>query len=308
MKNLRQEFADTMLEIGKNDRNLVVMVGDISHGILQPFAKKYKGRYFNIGICEPSMINLAAGFSKVGLNPVVHTIAPFITERSFEQIKLDFGYQKESMNLISVGGSFDYSQLGCSHHCYTDVSLLSHINRSNVIIPGSPIELNTIFKKIYKKKYINYFRLTENPHGIDFSRSDIAFGKGIKIRSGKDITIATIAPQLQSVIKASKKLLSYGISVEIIYFHTFKPFDSKLLKSSVNKTKKLLSVEELSAHDGLFNQCLKSVIEIDGLSCKQLAVNDFISGYGTHQDMMETAGISEKHIINAAKKIVTKKR
>ena len=304
MKKLRQEFADTMFELGAKDKSLVVMVGDISHGILQPFAKKYKGRYFNIGICEPSMINLAAGFSKVGLNPVVHTIAPFITERSFEQIKLDFGYQKENMNLISVGGSFDYAQLGCSHHCYTDVSLLSHLKRSNIIIPGSPIEFNTIFKTIYKKKSINYYRLTENPHSIDFSKSDIIFGRGIKIKSGKDITIATIAPQLKSVMSASKKLEEYGISVEIIYFHTFKPFDSKILKTSVNKTRKLLSVEELSAHDGLFNQCLKSIMGLNKISFNHLAVKDFVFGYGTHQDMMESAGISEKHIIKTVKKLV----
>tara|TARA_A100001015_G_scaffold241380_1_gene275479 strand:+ start:344 stop:613 length:270 start_codon:yes stop_codon:yes gene_type:complete len=84
MKKLRQEFADTMLEIGEKDENLVVMVGDISHGILKPFAEKYPNRYYNIGICEAAMVNLAAGLSKVGLTPVVHTIAPFIIERAYE--------------------------------------------------------------------------------------------------------------------------------------------------------------------------------------------------------------------------------
>ena len=122
MKKIRQQFADTVLEIGSRDKKLVVLVADISHGIMQPFAKKCPGRYYNIGICEPSIVNMAAGLSKSGLNPVVHTIAPFITERAFEQIKLDFDYQKENLNLISVGGSFDYSKLGCTHHCYTDVS------------------------------------------------------------------------------------------------------------------------------------------------------------------------------------------
>ena len=102
-------------------------------------------------------------------------------------------------------------------------------------------------------------------------------------------------------------MLSYGISAEIIYFHTFKPFDSKLLKSSVNKTKNLLSVEELSAHDGLFNQCLKSVVELNGITAKQLAVNDFVFGYGTHEDMMEKSGISEKNILRAVKKLIKKK-
>ena len=69
MKKLRQEFSDTMVEVGINDQELVVMVGDISHGILKPYAESCQGRYFNIGICEPSIVNLACGLSKVGLNP-----------------------------------------------------------------------------------------------------------------------------------------------------------------------------------------------------------------------------------------------
>ena len=118
MKKLRNVFAETMLNLGKKNKKLVVIVGDISHGILKPFAKKFPKRYYNIGICESATVNMAAGLSKVGLNPVVHTIAPFLIERAYEQIKLDFGYQKLDVNLVSVGGSFDYSKLECSHHCY----------------------------------------------------------------------------------------------------------------------------------------------------------------------------------------------
>ena len=108
MKKLREEFADLMLEIGSKNKNLVVMVGDISHGILQPFAKKFPNRYYNIGICEPSMVNVAAGIKKIGLIPVVHTIAPFITERAFEQIKLDLGYQNLGANIIVLFKSDRY--------------------------------------------------------------------------------------------------------------------------------------------------------------------------------------------------------
>lgn len=103
-KHMRQEFADTMLEVGQVDAKLVVLIGDISHGILQPFAKACPGRFYNIGICESTIVNMAAGLAKVGLYPVVHTIAPFIVERSFEQIKLDFGYQHLGVNLVTVGG------------------------------------------------------------------------------------------------------------------------------------------------------------------------------------------------------------
>ena len=96
--SLRAQFAKTVHELSHIDDEIVVVVGDISHGIFKPFADDYPLRYFNIGICEPSMVSVCAGLSKVGLNPIVHTIAPFLIERSFEQIKLDFEYQQQSGN------------------------------------------------------------------------------------------------------------------------------------------------------------------------------------------------------------------
>ena len=307
-KKIRQEFADQMLKLGSKDKSMVVLVGDISHGILQPFAKKNKDRYYNVGICEQSIVNMAAGLSKVGLNPIVHTIAPFITERAYEQIKLDFGYQKQNINLITVGGSFDYSKLGCSHHCYTDVSLISHLKNSNIVIPGSTKEFEVLFKKIYKKKSINYFRLPEYPHGVTFSEKEIVFGRGIKIKKGSDVTIAVTGTMLKNVLEADGILKKKGISLEILYFHTIKPFDYNLVKKSVSKTKCLLSVEELSSHDGIYNQCLKSIVEINNVKNHQLAVHDFIHGYGSYDEICKTAGLSVNDILKNIKKLLNKKK
>lgn len=301
MKKLRQEFADTMLEIGPQDPNLVVMVGDISHGILKPYASACPGRYYNIGICEPTIVNMAAGLSKVGLVPVVHTIAPFITERAYEQIKLDFGYQNLALNLVSVGGSFDYSQLGCSHHCYTDVSLLCHLKRSTVIMPGSPVEFNQLFKATYDNGGINYYRLSEFSHGFEFDRSDIKVGVGLRVREGADVTIAVVGDQLKNAVLAAEQLESAGISADVLYFHTIKPFDAELLRASVAKTRHLVSVEELSAHDGLYNLCLRACVGINDLKASQLAIEDFIHGYGTYEDLCAKAGLTPSSIFDTAK-------
>ena len=105
----------------------------------------------------------------------MHTIAPFITERTYEQIKLDFGYQKLGINIVSVGGAFDYSQLGCTHHCYSDVSILSHLSDSNIVVPGSATEFNSIFKQIYKNGKINYYKIPEVPHETNIE-DNIIFG------------------------------------------------------------------------------------------------------------------------------------
>ena len=172
-KKIRDGFAETMLEVGKKDSRLVVLVGDISHFILQPFAKECPGRYYNIGICEPTMVTIAAGLSKVGFIPVIHTIAPFLIERSFEQIKLDFGYQKLGGNFVSVGAGFDYGNLGCTHHCYDDFSLLKNVEGMKIVYPASYAEFNILFKQIYDDKSPNYFRIPENSHGAIFKNSNI---------------------------------------------------------------------------------------------------------------------------------------
>jgi transketolase len=302
--SLRDSFAEMMLKIGKHDEKLVVLVGDISHGILKPFAKEFPERYFNIGICEPSIVNMAAGLSGVGLTPVVHTIAPFLIERCYEQIKLDFGYQKRGVNLISVGGAFDYSQLGCSHHCYTDVSLISHIEESQVFMPGSVKEFEELFLQSYSDNSIKYFRLTENPHSVDTSDWKIKKGCAIVVKEGKDLTVVAIGAQLQSAYQASKELQNEGIDIEIIYHPTVKPFDSDSVRSSVIKTRKMITIEELSAQDGLFNLCLKSIVGINDVRVKQIAIQGFIHGYGSYSDLCAKSGLTPSNLAQAVREMV----
>ena len=306
MKKIRNEFADTVFEVGSKDEKLVVVVGDISHGIMQPFAKKFPERYFNIGICEPSTVNIAAGLNKVGLNPVIHTIAPFLIERSYEQIKLDFGYQKLSGNFVTVGGSFDYSKLGCSHHCYTDVSLIYHLKNSNIVLPGSPMEFRSLFKQIYSQNKINYFRIPENSHNQNFNEDQIIFGKAIIAKEGKDITIAVTGSQLENAMSVALKLEKENIDVEVLYYHTLKPFDYESLRKSVLKTKRLITIEELSAHDGLYNLCLKNIYDVNNLQIIQMAIKDFVHGYGSYEDLCKKAGLSAEEIENNCKKLFKK--
>ena len=304
MKHLRQQFADTILEVGSDDHGLVVLVGDISHGILQPFAQRHPQRYYNIGVCEPTIVNMAAGMNKVGLTPVIHTIAPFLIERAYEQIKLDFGYQTLAGNFVSVGGSFDYSQLGCSHHCYTDVSLMSHLSRANIFIPGSAQEFDALFKQSYKNNEINYFRLPDNPHGVEFSQDLIVAGSAIKLRDGKDITVVTMGSHLKSAVPALDTLSGEGYSADLLYYPTIKPFDHVAIKDSLRKTGRVLCVEELSAHDGIFNQILKSSIGIDSVQFGQIAVEDFVHGYGSFDYLCQKVGLTQQNITEQCLKLI----
>ena len=302
--SLRKTFSNTVSEIAKNDDNLVVIVGDISHGIFKSFRESFHNRYYNIGISETAMVNISAGLSAKGLIPIVHTISPFLIERCYEQIKLDFAYQNLGVNLVSVGGAFDYSKLGCSHHCYTDFSLMNHFENANIFFPGSNIEFEILFKSNYNNGKINYFRLTEFPHSLKFEPSDIVVGKGIKVKDGSDLTIVTTGSALNQVTEAEKLLGSLGYSVEIIYCHTLKPFDDELVLESIEKTKKVITFEQNSINDGLFNLVNSSVSGKFAYQIKQMAISGFIKEYGTYEELLEYSGLSAKKLVNTSLKLL----
>lgn len=301
LKKIRQQFADTMLEVGRSDPNLVVLIGDISHFILQPFARACPGRFYNVGICEPTIVGMAAGMAKMGFYPVVHTIAPFIMERSFEQIKLDFGYQGLPGNLITVGSAFDYSNLGCTHHCYDDFALIKSIPNTQAAYPASCAEFDILFRQVYNNEYLTLFRIPEKQHEQLIDTSLIEFGKAIKMTDGKDITFVATGPQLKNALDARKILAAEGLEIEVIYVHTISPLDLPLIRESVEKTKKLIVIEEHNRLGGLGQDLLNGIYDINELQFYSLAINSFIHEYGTYEDLCSSTGLSVDGIITAVK-------
>lgn len=298
--NLRQEWAEIMVDLARKDDRILTFVGDISHGILRPYAELFPRRYLNVGICEPTIVGLAAGTSHIGFIPFVHTIAPFLIERAYEQIKLDFGYQDLNVNLVSVGGSFDYSQLGCSHHTYADVSMIANIEGSHVYLPGSTLELRELMIASYQRQGINYFRLTENPHGIDLGGATIKPGEAIVAKSGSEVTIVALGPALRTAMDVATEMAN-EVSIEVVYVHTFKPLDVSLIRQSISKTGAFITVEELAPYGGLYHAVLEAAAGLGYGSSKQLAVKKFITSYGTHEDLKSAAGISRSDLRNAVR-------
>ena len=298
-KSIRQQFADTMLDVGKEDPNLVVLVGDISHFILQPFAQACPDRYYNVGICEPTILSMAAGMSKIGFHPVVHTIAPFLIERGFEQIKLDFCYQKISGNIVTVGSAFDYSNLGCTHHCYGDFALLKTLPGTQIIYPASAEEFGVLFRQTYKNEYLTVFRIPGTQHAQRFSADNIHLGKGIKVRKGSNLTIVSTGPHLKTALGAVKDLVSGGWDPEIIYLHTIRPIDAELLLESLRKTKRVCVVEEHMRSGGLGDDVLRLASGIDCLEFISLSIPDgFITTYGSYENLCRRVGLTSENLVN----------
>ncbi|MDH5750513.1 MAG: hypothetical protein OEY85_14480 [Rhodospirillales bacterium] len=297
-KSIRNQFADTMLAVGQSDQELVVIVGDISHGVLQPFAKAFPDRYFNIGILEPTTVSLGAGMARVGLYPVLHTIAPFLVERSFEQIKLDFCYHKLHGNIVTVGSAFDYSNLGCTHHCYNDFALLKTLPGVEITYPGTALEFDVLFRQAYRNPAVTYYRIPGRSHGVEFKVSDIELGRGIKVAEGSDLTLIATGPHLRTALEVRDRLSASGKSAEVIYIHTIRPLDVDLVHASVDKTRHVVVIEEHMRSGGLGDEVLRETRNISDVRYASASIPDvFVTDYGEYDELCESVGLSTEGVL-----------
>jgi transketolase len=295
-KSIRQQFADTMLAVGSEDEKLVVMVGDISHGILQPFAVACPNRYFNIGILEPTMISMGAGLAASGLVPVLHSIAPFMLERAFEQIKLDFCYHQLPGNIVTVGSAFDYSNLGCTHHCYGDFALMKTLQRTEICFAASTTEFDSLFRQSYANDKLTVYRLAGETHGVNIDPADIVFGQAIRIESGTDVSLVATGPMLRTALTARDRLLADDVSTEVIYVHTIRPLDLASIRASVEKTRRVVVIEEHMRSGGLGDDVLRGIYDVVGIKFHSVSIPDvFVTSYGSYDQLCAFCGLTADH-------------
>lgn len=108
---MRKQFGKTLVELGERDERITLLFGDVEQE-MKEFREKFPTRWYNVGLCEQTMIGMAAGMAIEGLRPIVYSITPFLIERPFEQIKLDI--DEQNLPVILIGFS-DYPTHGPTH-------------------------------------------------------------------------------------------------------------------------------------------------------------------------------------------------
>jgi transketolase len=157
---MRKEFARFIKTYLKFNPDSILLLGDISVGLFIEHEDVLHERVLNVGIAEQTMISFAAGLSREGVLPFVHTISPFMVERAYEQIKLDLSYNKNKCILVSANGPFDYSKLGPTHHCSSDIPLISLLSDFNFALPGTTKDVESALVWAINQPNSTYIRLT----------------------------------------------------------------------------------------------------------------------------------------------------
>ncbi len=230
--NMRQQFTSSMQYLSDRDERVITLLNDVGVYAFRHLKEKYPDRVYNLGIMEQASISIAAGLSMTGYVPVFHTIAPFIAERGYEQLKDDFGYQNINGNFVSVGASYDYSGLGTTHYCPGDVGALLQIPNMQIVIPGTAEEFHTLLCEAYDNGSPTYYRLSEESNRTS---QKIEFGKATVIKQGARATVIAVGTMLDRVLAATK-----GLDVSVLYYTTIAPFDAVTLQEMAASKKILL--------------------------------------------------------------------
>jgi len=153
---MRRRFGKIINELAKKDKKIILLVGDIGYGIFDDFRKEHPKRFFNLGICEQSLIGVASGLALEGLKPWVYTITPFLIERPFEQIKLDIDQQNTNVKLV---GFADYPNLGPTHKEIDAIKLMALFKNIKSYFPKDSKQTEKFIYESYKKIGPNFISL-----------------------------------------------------------------------------------------------------------------------------------------------------
>ena len=291
---MRKTFAESMIQLAREDEKLVVLIGDISHHLLRDFEKEFPNRFYNVGICEQAIVGLAAGLAMEGYRPVVHTIAPFCVERAYEQIKVDLCYQKLDVTIISVGASFDYAHLGCTHHCYEDISILRPLPNIDLFVPGNSEEFKDLLEDSWGNGRAKYFKLTKDEHSAS---------TGVRAYECGLFNLGTS----RKAIFVNGHLLERVLAIPdwsrhtIVYSPTIEPLSAEaesLVVKILRSHDESIVVEENSMSgayaDKIFDIASKNTIRV---LIKKLGIpREFCVNYGTADDHRKQLGLTTENL------------
>jgi len=303
----RATFGLVCLELAKEIKNLMILTSDVSTSAgLDRFKQKFPEKFVDVGIAEQNLIGVATGLATSGYNVFTTTFAPFQTMRCFEQIRVNMGYMKKKITMVGLASGIVLGNLGFTHCCIEDLSIMRSIPGMTVL---SPADCAEVAKSVYAAANLPgpvYIRLTggSNNPAVYSDNYNFKIGKPIELTKGKDVVIFSTGSMVYNSIEASKILKKNKIKASVINVHTIKPLDKKSInKYSINK-KLIITVEEHSIIGGL-----SSAIAEANSSTRKLAPQFSISlpdnyfNGGDYKDLISKHNLSPKKI---AKNIIKK--
>ncbi len=300
-------FADTLLELGQQNQNLLVVTGDSrGSGKLVPFGQKLPEQIVEVGIAEQNLVGVSAGLASTGKKVFAVSPASFLTARSFEQIKNDVAYSDIPVKLIGISAGVSYGALGSTHHSLHDFAALRAVNNIHIVVPADNFEARKAIESSVDYPYPLYIRFGKKPlpHLHD-ANANFEIGKAIVLNTGSDVTFIATGETVFRAVEACNLLEEQGVSCGVISMHTLKPLDEEAILEAARNSRAIITVEEHSVHGGLGSACASLLLQ-EGLHnpFKIVGIPDEYTVNGSQAEIFEYYGITPEGLVKSARDLI----
>lgn len=310
LKETRRGFGDALVDLGKVNQDIVVIGGDVSGSVrTDMFRDAYPDRFFSVGIAEQDMMGVAAGLAVVGKIPFASTYGEFATGRPFDQIRQSIAYSEMNVKICASHCGLTVGPDGATHQSLEDVAIMRVLPHMNVVCPcdyNQTYRMIVECSKINAPFYVRFYR--DNSPNFTNPEAPFKFGKADTLYEGSDCTIITNGLCVWESMMAMEMLAKDGISVRLINMHTVKPLDREAIVKAAKDTGVIVTVEDHQKHCGLGSAVAEVLAQEYPAPMEFVAANDTFGESGKGTELFEKYGISKKHIAEAVKRAIKRKK
>ena len=303
-KATRQSYGEALLELGKENENVVVLDADLAEATKTGiFAKEFPNRFFDMGISEQDMISTAAGLSTCGKIPYASTFAVFAAGRAYDQIRNSVAYPNLNVKICATHSGITVGEDGATHQMIEDIALMRTMPNIKVMSTSDDTQTKWAVKEISKIDGPVYLRLSRLNTPIIYDENQkFEFGKAIQTGEGTDACIFATGVTVSEAIKAKEELEKQNINIRVVDFHTIKPIDEEIIIKNAKETKRLISIEDHNVIGGLGSAIAEVLTEKYPVKLERMGINDCFGKSGKAEELMKYFKIDKQAIIEKIKR------
>ena len=307
MQNPREVYGRTLVELGKENENIVVCDADLCTSTMTCyFQDAYPERFFEMGIAEANMASFAAGLSLVGKIPFVNSFAVFASGRAYDQIRQGICIPGLNVKIIGSSAGLSDADDGATHQAVEDVAIMRAIPNMTVLVPVDAIETRKMIHSIAEYYGPVYVRINRNDLPDLFPKElEFKIGKPYVIRDGGDAVVFANGMMVSKAVNAAVTLEKKGVSVRVVNVSSLKPVNEDELRKLTEGIKGIVTMEEHSLIGGLAS-VITYALRGSGLPIKAIGIEDsFGQSALSYDELLEHYGLTEENLISAVKSILS---
>jgi transketolase len=299
---VRATFVRTLVELAEEDERIVLLTGDLGFSVIEPFAERFPGRFFNVGVAEQNMIGVATGLAEAGYVPFAYSIATFATLRSYEFVRNGPVLHRLPVRVVGVGGGLEYGMNGLTHYALEDLAVMRAQPGMTVLAPADHRQARAALIASRTVAGPVYFRLgkneTETVPGLD---GRLRLGEVEQVGAGYDVAIVATGSISREAAAAVDLLAARGWHARLIVAACLSPAPARALARALRGVPHAVTVEAHYLSGGL-GSLVSEVVAESGLACRvvRCGVADLPEGVGSEAYMNDAHGLSAEAIARTA--------